>query len=149
MKSAKQKREEIRQQRARRAVKKDKRIRKELVEHRKAILARAIKGRAGEKEPLSLAPVNYDLLAERRSYSTPDFIERGYYEDRPFTCRDCGKKEIWRATQQKWWYETAKGEWETTAVRCRSCRRKERERKAQARASSERGLAAKSKSVGV
>jgi predicted RNA-binding Zn-ribbon protein involved in translation (DUF1610 family) len=146
MTSAKQKRERIRQRRARREVKKDKRIAKELVTHHMAVEARAVKGKAGLKQPQSLAPVNYDLLAPRRSYGTPDFVARGYYEDRPFTCRDCGKKEVWRATQQKWWYETAKGDWDTTAVRCRQCRRKERERKAQARASTERGLARKSKS---
>ncbi|MFV0677220.1 zinc-ribbon domain containing protein [Variovorax sp. tm] len=26
------------------------------------------------------------------------------YEDRPFTCRDCGAEEVWTAKQQKWWY---------------------------------------------
>ncbi len=79
------------------------------------------------------APVNESLLAPDNSYSIPDFVERGYYEDKPFTCKDCGTAEIWRSTQQKWWYEVAKGSVWTTAVRCRNCRRKERERVREAR----------------
>ena len=45
-----------------------------------------------------------------------------YYIDLAFTCRDCGKEEIWRAKDQKWYYEEAKGHIDATAVRCRSCR---------------------------
>ena len=55
------------------------------------------------------------------------------YEDYPFRCRDCGKGEIWTARQQKRWYEEQGGEIETRATRCRSCRRKEHERKSEAR----------------
>jgi len=47
-----------------------------------------------------------------------------YYIDKPFTCRDCGVEEIWTAEQQKWWYEVAKGHIDSTAVRCRACRKK-------------------------
>ncbi|WLD14561.1 zinc-ribbon domain containing protein [Planctellipticum variicoloris] len=56
-------------------------------------------------------------------------VERGYYLDQPFTCVDCGKDEVWTATQQKWWYEVAKGDVFTTARRCRICRRRDRERR--------------------
>lgn len=63
----------------------------------------------------------------------PEIAYPLYYADRPFRCRDCGADEVWRATQQKWWYETAKGRIDTMAVRCRNCRRKERERVAVAR----------------
>ena len=47
--------------------------------------------------------------APNNSYGVPCFVERGYYQDLPFTCVGCGSKEIWRAAQQKWWYEVAKG----------------------------------------
>ena len=47
----------------------------------------------------------------------PDF-----YLDLPFTCRDCGSKEIWTAKQQKWWYEVAQGSIYSRAIRCRACR---------------------------
>ena len=46
-----------------------------------------------------------------------------FYVDKPFTCIDCGKNEIWTAQQQQWYYEVAKGSLYATAVRCRSCRK--------------------------
>jgi predicted RNA-binding Zn-ribbon protein involved in translation (DUF1610 family) len=77
--------------------------------------------------------VNPALLKDAPCYSWPEFMERGFYLDMPFKCIDCGKDEVWRATQQKWWYEVAKGDLETIAVRCRRCRKTERERKELAR----------------
>lgn len=47
-----------------------------------------------------------------------------YYVDKEFICKDCGSDEIWTARQQKWWYEIVKGDFESTAVRCRACRNK-------------------------
>jgi len=85
--------------------------------------------------------VNPALLRPTNSYSIPDFVERGYYVDRSFRCKDCGKAEVWSPTQQKWWYESAKGDVWTTAVRCRPCRRRERERVVAARMVSTAGLA--------
>lgn len=60
--------------------------------------------------------------------SAPD-----YYYDIEFSCYDCGKVEVWKAKQQKWWYEDAGGYFFAAAVRCRVCREKQRERKRQAR----------------
>ncbi len=45
-----------------------------------------------------------------------------YYIDRPFVCRLCGKREIWRAQDQKWYYEQAKGHIDAVAVECHDCR---------------------------
>src|SRR5262245_11014579 len=84
-------------------------------------------------------PVNPGLLRSW-GYSIPDVVERGFYVDRPFVCKDCGKAETWNATQQKWWYESAKGGVWTVATRCRPCRRRERERKAEARRVQLQGL---------
>ncbi|AFZ11628.1 hypothetical protein Cri9333_0695 [Crinalium epipsammum PCC 9333] len=53
--------------------------------------------------------VDTTTLAPLNSYSVPDFVQRQYYIDRPFTCADCNSQEIWTAAQQKWWYEEAKG----------------------------------------
>jgi hypothetical protein len=47
-----------------------------------------------------------------------------YYIDQPFECRDCGKRQIWRAAAQKQYYEERKGHIDAKAVRCRQCRRK-------------------------
>jgi hypothetical protein len=79
------------------------------------------------------APCNPKLLAADNSYGRPAFVARGYYVDKAFACVDCKTREVWRATQQKWWYEVAKGNVWTTARRCRTCRRAERERKTEAR----------------
>jgi len=55
--------------------------------------------------------------APNNSYGPPR-----YYQDREFTCVDCGRQEIWTAAQQKWWYEVAKGSIYSGANRCRACR---------------------------
>ncbi|PPJ41043.1 MULTISPECIES: zinc-ribbon domain containing protein [unclassified Pseudoxanthomonas] len=49
-----------------------------------------------------------------------------YYLDIPFSCRTCGKQEIWKAADQKWYYETAKGHIDAKAVRCHACRQARR-----------------------
>jgi len=85
--------------------------------------------------------VNPANLRPTNSYGTPDFVTRGYYIDTPFNCKACGKAQVWTATQQKWWYESAKGDVWTVAVLCRPCRIRERERKAAARMPRQEGLA--------
>jgi hypothetical protein len=45
-----------------------------------------------------------------------------FYLDKPFACRKCGKWEIWKARDQKWYYEEAKGHIDATAVECHDCR---------------------------
>ena len=45
-----------------------------------------------------------------------------YYIDQPFVCRLCGKREIWQAAAQKWYYEEAKGHIDARAVECHDCR---------------------------
>lgn len=78
-------------------------------------------------------PVNVSVLAPTNSYGRPDFVQRGFYIDTTFTCKDCGKSEVWTSRQQKWWYEVAKGDMFTLATRCRPCRRKEGHRRTEAR----------------
>ena len=92
------------------------------------------------------APVNVALLAPTNSYGRPDFVLRGFYKDLSFVCKGCGAMELWKATQQKWWYEIAKGDMFTLATRCRSCRRKERARRNEVRTKHVEGLARKGKS---
>ena len=110
---------------------------------------KAAKRRAAAKEqerrfrPMPVVPVNETLLAPNNSYGAPDFVRRGYYIDIPFRCVDCGKEEVWTGTQQKWWYEVAKGFVYSTAIRCRACRRKERDRRAAARRVHLEGMARK------
>jgi hypothetical protein len=86
-----------------------------------------------------LAPLNLEGRSEwdvwKFSYRFPD----GFYQDRTFICKDCGSKEIWTAWQQKWWFEQMQGNPDSGPARCRACRIKERQRKAEARRVSEEG----------
>lgn len=54
-----------------------------------------------------------------------------FYIDTPFKCRDCGKEEIWKAADQKWYYEETKAHMDATAVRCHDCRKARKAKKAQ------------------
>ena len=127
MKSGKQRRAEMK-------VKRKKRARKLLVAEKK---------QTQRYRPFQAVPVNEELLAPSNSYGEADFVRRGYYVDIPFRCVDCGAEEVWTGTQQKWWYEVAKGFVYSTAVRCRACRRKERARRDEARHIHFAGLARK------
>jgi Probable zinc-ribbon domain len=100
---------------------------------RKAKGSNAAKKQEQTLRPFLTVAVNEELLAPNNSYGAPDFVTRGFYVDRPFRCKDCGKDQVWTATQQKWWYEVAKGFAWSTAIRCRACRRQEQERQANAR----------------
>jgi len=115
MKSIRQKRKEIKERRAQRA---------EL----HLAVQKAGKANVHEAELSgALRPncrVNVAASAPYNSYGNPEFVERGYYVDIPFACACCGAEQVWSATQQKWWYEVAKGEVYSTAKYCRSCRRK-------------------------
>ena len=66
-----------------------------------------------------------------------------YYRDSWFTCKDCGKRELWTAKQQQRWYEEQGGEIETIAIRCRACRRKQKLRRETARKIHLEGIARK------
>lgn len=97
--------------------------------------------------PVDTVSCNPELLAPYNSYGVPRFVERGYYVDETFICRDCHKQQIWKASQQKWWYEVAKGNVETSAIRCRLCRRMVQERKAEARRVHLDGIARKQEAI--
>jgi len=127
MKSGKQRRLEISARRKKRALK-------------RSAIAKAVELR---NTPSRMVPVNEKLLAPNNSYGAPAFVRRGYYVDIPFRCADCGKEEVWTGSQQKWWYEIAKGFVYSSAVRCRACRRKERARRDEAKRVHLEGIARK------
>src|SRR5579871_6108934 len=85
----------------------------------------AARRRGVHVDPAALAPAD--------SSSDPEFVERGFYVDIPFECQECGNDQIWTASQQKWWYEVAKGGRWTIARLCRECRRKDRTRRNESR----------------
>ncbi|MCB1909663.1 MAG: zinc-ribbon domain containing protein [Rhodocyclaceae bacterium] len=116
MKSNRQRRAEIKAARVRR--------------NRKAISARA----GPHLFPAgSMATVDETALLPTNSCGIPAWQARGHYCDIALVCKDCGAHGIWTAARQKWWYERCKGHPESVAVRCKSCRIRERARKAAAR----------------
>ena len=127
MKSAKQKRTEIR-------IKGEKRSRKQSEK-----LAKADTTAKLAKRPINVVAANVEALAHNNTYGPLPL----FYVDKPFVCRDCDKAEVWTAAQQKWWYEVAKGHIDSHAVRCRACRRSEQQRRAEARRVHTEGLAKK------
>lgn len=50
------------------------------------------------------------------------YAPKFWYRDEPFTCKDCGSMEVWTAQAQRWWFEIAKGQINSRAIRCRTCR---------------------------
>jgi len=76
--------------------------------------------------PQGAIPANHEELKHNNTYGF--FPE--YYADILYTCCDCGLEEIWTAKQQKWWYEVAKENIYSSAVRCYGCRKKRRDAKA-------------------
>lgn len=117
MKSGKQRRLEIRMQRRQKAEKLAASIKKTDFQLKFNLLV------VGQVE------ANHAELVHNNTYGDLPL----FYIDKAFDCRDCGSPELWTAKQQKWWYEIAKGNINAMAVRCRSCRKKEQLRKAEAR----------------
>ncbi|MFK5971580.1 MAG: zinc-ribbon domain containing protein [Candidatus Marithrix sp.] len=69
--------------------------------------------------PESSILANHEELKHNNTHAFPE-----YYIDISYKCRDCGSEKIWTARQQKWWYEIAKGNIYSNAIRCRGCRNK-------------------------
>jgi Probable zinc-ribbon domain len=113
VKSNKQRRKEILERRQKRA---------EAWEHLRARDARFQTAR----EAAGRITADHAQLAHNNTYGLlPEF-----YEDRSFTCRNCGSSEVWAAARQKWWYEIAKGNIYSEAVLCLRCRKARREQAA-------------------
>ena len=75
-----------------------------------------------QKNHPSAVPADPEKLTHVNTYGElPE-----YYIDRPFVCRQCGKRQIWKARDQKWYYEEAGGHIDARAVECRDCRRQKR-----------------------
>lgn len=125
MKSNKQRRQEIKTRRFERARKK---------------LAQLKSTSNLQHLPVGAVLADQTMLPYTGSYSPMPL----YYVDKPFVCKDCGVEQVWTAAQQKWWYEVARGNINSTAVRCRDCRRQERQRKAEAHRVHLQGLMLKS-----
>ncbi len=83
----------------------------------------------GKNKAANRLPVDASELNMGNTYDSPP----EFYYDIEFICQDCGLIEIWKASQQKWWYGEAGGYFFATAIRWRKCRAKERTRREEAR----------------
>ena len=77
--------------------------------------------------PRYCVAANHAQLVHNNTYG---FLP-AFYVDKPFNCQDCGEHEVWTANNQKWWYEIAKGNIDSTAIHCLNCRIKRRKEKQQ------------------
>ncbi len=71
-----------------------------------------------QREHPSALPADHSMLDHINTYG----LLPEYYIDQPFVCRKCGERQIWRARDQKWYYEEAKGHIDARAVECHACR---------------------------
>lgn len=123
-KSNKQRRAEIREKRRQRAASWQAQLEQACTQEE----CRQIAERAARQgEGVAMADTRL-LAAHNNSYFLPD-----YYIDMPFRCNDCGTHEVWTAKQQKWWYEVALGNINSTARYCAECRRKRRAQRMQSK----------------
>jgi tetratricopeptide (TPR) repeat protein len=60
-------------------------------------------------------------------------VPRYFYVDLPFTCVQCDRPFVFRAVEQKLWYETLGFHFNARATRCLQCRRQRRSEEALAR----------------
>ncbi|MEK7949741.1 zinc-ribbon domain containing protein [Luteolibacter soli] len=79
--------------------------------------------------PADAIPVDPDLVNFGGSWCRPP----SFFRALSFLCKDCGVLCTWSAESQRWYYEVVKAPYYSTAVRCRGCRYKERERVREAR----------------
>jgi len=89
--------------------------------------------------PAGAVLADHAALAHNNTY---DLLPK-FYVDRAIVCRQCGTAEVWPADRQKWWYEVAKGNINTHAVLCRSCRESRKSQKTEARRIHLEGVAKK------
>jgi hypothetical protein len=76
-----------------------------------------------------------DAIAAERSLQAPNnsYSTKCYYRDIEFTCSDCGTEEVWKAKDQKWYYEVVKGPIYAGPKRCRARRKKHHKMKSNQR----------------
>ncbi len=107
--------------------------------HTKTTTARKNSAGMNADVPPNALAADPSQLAHNNTYSA---LPR-FYVDKTIQCRQCGTEEVWSAARQKWWYEVAKGNIFTQAVLCRACRKKDGERKVEARRIHLEGIARK------
>jgi len=66
----------------------------------------------------------------RQQYCTPHHVPKYFYVDEEKTCVQCGEVFTFSAKEQKFWYEALQFNFGSTAIRCRTCRRRKQSERA-------------------
>jgi hypothetical protein len=74
--------------------------------------------------PLPRGAVRGDV--RRQVFCTGCHVPRYFFVDEERNCVQCGEPFLFRATEQKYWYETLKFNFHSVPIRCTGCRRKRR-----------------------
>ena len=62
----------------------------------------------------------------KQIYCTAHHVPKYFYLDETHTCIQCGREFVFRAGEQKYWYETLKFNFASVPIRCPECRRERR-----------------------
>ncbi len=104
---------------------KEKNLAQALHQQRESRIVRLVEAgriKSAAEIPEDALPAALELQNSNGTLSQPLF-----YRDISFHCKDCRKHQVWSATQQRWYYEIAKGLVHARATRCRACRKKHKE----------------------
>ena len=74
--------------------------------------------------PLPRGAVRGD--AEKQVFCAGHHVPKYFFTDEERTCVQCGRPFTFRATEQKYWYETLKFNFSSVPIRCVGCRRQRR-----------------------
>ncbi|MEO0797075.1 MAG: zinc-ribbon domain containing protein [Verrucomicrobiota bacterium] len=77
----------------------------------------------------------YPVDPDKVSQNFGGLIRQAFYTDLEFDCCDCGVRSIWKASDQRWYFEESENKSNIYGrpKRCRPCRLKEKGRKDDAR----------------
>jgi hypothetical protein len=78
--------------------------------------------------PMPAGAVRGDVRKQR--YCPMCHVPRYFFVDEEKCCVQCGERFLFGRAEQKFWYETLKFHFDSTAIRCPECRRRQRTEKA-------------------
>jgi hypothetical protein len=81
--------------------------------------------------PLPKSAIRGDIT--KQNYCRICHVPHYFYIDIPHTCVQCNRPFVFRAAEQKLWFETFKFHFSARAIRCLQCRRQRRSEEALAR----------------
>jgi hypothetical protein len=78
----------------------------------------------GYHPPLPRGAVRGDVT--KQVYCAGHHVPKYFYVDEDRDCIQCGQSFVFRAEEQKYWYETLRFNFSSVPIRCATCRRRQR-----------------------